>query len=298
MRTFWRVLLVLAISLTVLNLHTAVASAADVVDDPVGTDELVELVNADRLAAGLPLFAVRSDVSAIAFEHSQRMAAADDIFHNGEYFDSETRHRLGAKSRGENVALNRSVADAHERLMASPGHHANLVNPNFTVIGFAVVRSADGTAFITEDFLEPSGAMVVASAEPPVPAPVPESPSPTPAPTAVPPAPSPAAPRPKKSPAPPVAAAPAPLPAPAPPPDPPTALPPDPPTAPAEPAAESPSAPRSSDSGELAALDLSLAPIAGAPPSHVPMWLAVAAAAAVAAAIRAAHRRVHRATSA
>lgn len=163
-------------------------------DDPVGATELLVLANLERTAAGLALLEARGDAYEVAVEHSRRMAVVGEIFHNDGYFTSEMRQRLGAKVLGENVARNQSVADAHRRLMASPGHRANLLDPRFTVVGMAVVRSADGTGFVTQSFLQPAGRQtstsVAAAPTPPAattPSPIqapsprePEPPAPTP----------------------------------------------------------------------------------------------------------------------
>lgn len=158
--------------------------AADpfVVDDPVGAAQLLVLANAERAAAGLPPLEARLDVTELAAEHSRRMAEAGDISHNDAYFTSAVRQRLGARSLGENVAMNKSADDAHRRLMLSPGHRANLMNPKFTVVGMAVVRGADGMGFITQDFVEPAGARPLVSAPVPAPVPAPEPPAPQPEP--------------------------------------------------------------------------------------------------------------------
>ena len=142
-------------------------------DDPVGAARLLELANQDRANAGLGPLALRYDVFEIAAEHSRRMAAANDLFHNDEYFSPEVRQRLGARSLGENVALNSSMDDAHARLMNSPAHRANLMNPKFTVVGMAVVRTTSGAGFVTQDFVEPASTAPPATAPAPVPTPVP-----------------------------------------------------------------------------------------------------------------------------
>ena len=193
------------------------ARAADpiVVDDPVSATQLLVLVNLDRGAAGLPPMELRADVYELAAEHSRRMAAAGDIFHNDAYFTPGVRQQLGARSLGENVAMNKSAEDAHRRLMLSPGHRANLMNPKFTVVGFAFARTADGMGYFTQDFVEPTAArpalpVPVPAPAPPPPAPPAEEPSP---PAEAPPSPAPSDPRPSS---PPSTAAPAPTPAPAP----------------------------------------------------------------------------------
>lgn len=124
---------------------------------PDAARRLLELVNLERQEAGLGRLVARDDVGAIALDHSTRMALEGDIFHNVRYFSPATRRRLGAAVRGENVAYNGSVENAHARLMNSPGHRANLLNRRFSVVGIAVVQAPDGRYFITEDFLQPAG---------------------------------------------------------------------------------------------------------------------------------------------
>ena len=121
------------------------------------------------------------------------MADTQVLAHNDAYFSAESKSRLGAKSLGENVARNGSADDAHARLMASPGHRANLMSSKFSVVGIAVFRDGSGNLWITQGFVQP------AAASAPAPAPAPAAAAPTTAP----------APRPRTKPAP----APAPAPA-------------------------------------------------------------------------------------
>ena len=127
----------------------------DPVEAPLAARRLVELMNAERTQRGLPPLQPRDDVAAIARPHSLAMAEADDIWHNDAYFSAATKRRLGATSVGENVAMNVNIDDAHRRLMNSAAHRANILNGAFTVVGVGVYRQADGTYFLTEDFVEP-----------------------------------------------------------------------------------------------------------------------------------------------
>jgi hypothetical protein len=52
----------------------------------------------------------------------------------------------------ENVAYNTSAATIHARLMQSPAHRANILNPAFNSVGVGEVVSADGRIFVTERF--------------------------------------------------------------------------------------------------------------------------------------------------
>lgn len=119
---------------------------------------LFDLVNAERQKAGLGALTSRDDITAIAVAHSQRMAEAGDIFHSDSFMSAAVKSLLGAGVRGENVAYNGDIDAAHARLMASPGHRANILDGRFSVAGFGVVRHADGRWFITQDFIQPAGA--------------------------------------------------------------------------------------------------------------------------------------------
>lgn len=131
------------------------------------------------------------------------MAQQQALSHSDDYFSADSHKRLSAKALGENVARNGNVDDAHARLMASPGHHANIMSTQFTVVGIAVFRDDRGTYWVTEDFLTPKTAAAPAPAPAPAAAPKPAA-APAPKPRSV---------TPVAAPAPAPAAAPAPAPA-------------------------------------------------------------------------------------
>lgn len=125
---------------------------------PAAADRLLQLVNEARSGAGLASLTASSRAASIAAGHSMAMAERGDIYHNPAYLTGATRSSLGARALGENVAMNGSVEAAHQRLMASPGHRANILNGAFDAVGIAVVRDAGGTLFITQNFLDSAGA--------------------------------------------------------------------------------------------------------------------------------------------
>ena len=163
--------------------------AAPAVSVADGARRLVDLANAERAKAGLGALAWRDDVAAIALAHSERMAAAGDIFHSDTFFGATVKNRLNVVARGENVAYNGSIDSAHSRLMASSGHRANIMDSRFSAVGIGVVRHADGRYFITQNFIQPAGAprsvapRPAAAAAPRAAAPKP-APQPAPAPAA------------------------------------------------------------------------------------------------------------------
>lgn len=131
-------------------------SAAPVV--PEAAQRLLDLANAERRNAGLGGLSSRDDIVAIALAHSQQMAQAGDLFHSDSFFGSAVKNLLNAAVRGENVAYNGDIDNTHARLMASPGHRANLLDARFSVVGFGVVKAADGRYFVTQNFIQPAGA--------------------------------------------------------------------------------------------------------------------------------------------
>lgn len=130
-------------------------------DGPGGGDatrvvpHLLDLMNRERAGAGLAPFQLREDVSAISRDHSLNMAGRSEIWHNDGYFTASVRTRLAATGMGENVAMNGDLDDAHRRLMESPHHRDNLMNPRFTVVGLGVALDGRGFYYVTQNFVQP-----------------------------------------------------------------------------------------------------------------------------------------------
>jgi uncharacterized protein YkwD len=122
-------------------------------------DQVLQLVNAQRAASGLaPL--VRNEVlDRAALSHSQDMAAGGFMSHTGSD-GSNPGQRIQAagytgSTWGENIAIWYASAQAvMDAWMNSPGHRANILNPNFREIGIAVVYRADSAShyYWTQDF--------------------------------------------------------------------------------------------------------------------------------------------------
>jgi len=113
--------------------------------------QLLDLANQARAEAGLaPL---QSDEG---LTRAELMALRKELSHDlpGE---PALPQRLAASStlqfsaEGENVGLAPSAAEVHRGFMRSPHHRENLLNPDYNVAGFAVVRNGS-TIYATEDF--------------------------------------------------------------------------------------------------------------------------------------------------
>jgi uncharacterized protein YkwD len=134
---------------------TTTTTAPGQIDTAAAAARLLQLVNAERAARGLPLLSRRAGIDAIAVGHSRDMAAKSDIWHNDAYFTPATHQALDAVFLGENVAMNATIDDMHRRLMLSPGHRANILDGRFGQIGIGVATDSTGYLFATEDFAEP-----------------------------------------------------------------------------------------------------------------------------------------------
>ena len=121
-----------------------------------GTWQLLALVNKHRRAMGMGALTIDDRLANIARAHTERMAASGNLQHNDALFTPASHQALGMKAIGENVGWNYSVTAQDAAFLKSPGHRANIETRGFRVAGFAVVRSADGRIWSTEDFGTPS----------------------------------------------------------------------------------------------------------------------------------------------
>ena len=176
-----------ACDLDLLHRGTAVADYVEAVqpclaDMPSGyfTDAKMEAeflvkVNAERTARGLNPLRYRPELLDAARFQSLDMAYNDFFGHEGP----DGRHpvdRVAAFDRSalveytaENVAMievvrgrwnigREAVDRLHGNLMDSPGHRANILNPDVTDVAMGVVRTDRGV-WITQVFLELSGSL-------------------------------------------------------------------------------------------------------------------------------------------
>lgn len=127
---------------------------------------LASLVNGARAGAGLAPLTVSAALSETARSHSAAMAAAGSLFHTGDLAGAIGSAAPGWTGLAENVAVAGSVTEAHQALMASSVHRANILG-DFTLLGVGVVQGGDGRVWVTEHFAKTTTATAA-----PAPAPV------------------------------------------------------------------------------------------------------------------------------
>jgi hypothetical protein len=110
--------------------------------------QLVQLANQARAQAGAGPLKWNAALATAARQHCLRMAAAGQLSHQfaGEPDLSARAAQAGAHFSliEENVALASTPAAIHDAWMHSPGHRANLLNPQVDHVGVAVVAGRHG----------------------------------------------------------------------------------------------------------------------------------------------------------
>jgi len=123
--------------------------------DSASEEEIFHQVNADRAQAGLPPLEIDNRLTEIARQHTEKMVEHKTLSHQFPE-EPDVRHRVVASGvrfdiSGENVAYDRDADSAERSLMHSPPHRANVLRPEFTVIGIGVIRVGD-SIYVTQDF--------------------------------------------------------------------------------------------------------------------------------------------------
>jgi Cysteine-rich secretory protein family len=147
-RCFAAVLLASAVTTTVASLAPTAAFA----DGAASMEsQFVAKTNAAREAVGLRPYAVASDLTSVAREHSAQMASRQSLYHNPNL----TTDVKNWQAVGENVGEGPTVSDIHNAFMNSPEHKANILDHDFTQVGIGVSVDKNGIIWVTEDFRQP-----------------------------------------------------------------------------------------------------------------------------------------------
>ena len=128
---------------------------------PSATQEVVDLVNQERAAAGCPALGISAELTAAAQGHSEDMAINNFFSHTGSNGSSPwDRMEAAGYTAGaaENVAAGQSTAEAAMRAwMRSAGHRSNILNCSLTEIGVGLYYQPDDQANVQMSNGEISG---------------------------------------------------------------------------------------------------------------------------------------------
>jgi uncharacterized protein YkwD/uncharacterized membrane protein required for colicin V production len=124
--------------------------------DPGAEQQMLDLVNGERASRGLKALAADDRLRDVARAHSLDMFQQDYFSHNtpegSSPFDRMRRAGIAFVIAGENLAYAPNVQIAHEGLMNSPGHRANILRPEFGRVGIGIIRSQAQGSMFTQDF--------------------------------------------------------------------------------------------------------------------------------------------------
>lgn len=121
--------------------------------------QMLELVNKERAEAGLEPLKLDDKLVKLARLKSQDMIDKNYFSHTsptyGDPFQMMQKNGVEYLLAGENLAGNSSLTGAHDSLMNSPGHRANILKPEFTHIGIGVVKGGPYGMMLTQMFIKP-----------------------------------------------------------------------------------------------------------------------------------------------
>jgi uncharacterized protein YkwD len=145
-----------------LLLVLATPLSAEQQQDPSAMEQdLLRMVNQERAKAGVPALRLDPMLVDAARAHSRLMAQRKTLSHRLEGEPDLSQRVAATRLRFNAVAENVSSAQgsdestpaevAHGGLMDSPGHRANILNPDYNSIGIGVARQGS-VYYTTEDF--------------------------------------------------------------------------------------------------------------------------------------------------
>ncbi|MFN2614548.1 MAG: CAP domain-containing protein [Actinomycetota bacterium] len=127
-------------------LMVPVASHADSL-----ANESFRRVNEERTSRGLRALIWNDSVAGVARQHSDDMAARQDLYHN----ENLTTQCKNWSALGENVGSGQSVDQIHDMFMQSTEHRDNILDRAFTEVGIGVTTDSQGSVWVTQDFYTP-----------------------------------------------------------------------------------------------------------------------------------------------
>ncbi len=117
--------------------------------------QIFDLLNRERVRAGLAPLVWDHRLAAAAQEHAQLMGERNQLSHQLPH-EPPLSQRLTAvplNHSGENVAVAPTAAEVHEALMNSPPHRANILDTHYNAVGMGIVRTGTGL-WVVQDFAE------------------------------------------------------------------------------------------------------------------------------------------------
>ena len=136
------------------------AAASDVPPIAELEKQMFDLVNKERESHQKKPYEYDEELAAVARAHSADMLENQFLGHESPRTGRVGQRLAAAKIRvmacGENIAMNRSIEEAHANLMKSPGHRLNILRDIFTHCGVGIARASNGLCYATQVFATPA----------------------------------------------------------------------------------------------------------------------------------------------
>jgi len=133
-------------------------ATADIKPSPQAEAELLALVNGERVRRGLPVLKMDERLRTAARAHSADMQIRGYFSHMSldgrSPFDRMRAAGVEFRAAGENLAFAPTVKMVHRGLMSSPGHRANILNPEYRRVGIGVQDAGVFGLMVTQDFAD------------------------------------------------------------------------------------------------------------------------------------------------
>jgi uncharacterized protein YkwD len=117
---------------------------------------MLALVNMERKKHGLKSLTGDPEMTTVARKHSKDMFGRGYFSHISPEgftpFDRMARDGVTFLTAGENLALAQTLTIAHNGLMKSPGHRANILNPAFGRLGIGILDGGIYGFMVTQNF--------------------------------------------------------------------------------------------------------------------------------------------------
>ncbi|HEU4794723.1 MAG TPA: CvpA family protein [Pyrinomonadaceae bacterium] len=118
--------------------------------------QMLEMVNKERIASGLRPLVADPELTEVARRHSADMFArgyfAHDTPEGRTPFDRMRDANVNFLTAGENLALAPTLPVAHTGLMNSPGHRANILRGQFGRVGIGIMDGGMRGLMVSQEF--------------------------------------------------------------------------------------------------------------------------------------------------
>lgn len=119
-------------------------------------NQMLDLLNEERVKANLPALTLDEELTPVARRHSEDMFARGYFSHvspeGSTPFDRIRAADIRFLVAGENLAIAQNLSLAHQGLMDSPGHRANILRKAFGRVGIGILDGGRYGLMVTQKF--------------------------------------------------------------------------------------------------------------------------------------------------